>query len=249
MRILVVAPIVLAAASLACFAIPSVNRHSVYQIGETQSQSQSQIGDAALQTSEPQLPEMVYPESVPDQSFAGMPEVVFAGDRRPTEPGLPTTEYGDRSGEHVYQIAVATEPAGAIPVTVFAGENATGSGLPETVLSTSANEFPAEEVSEAAPATVLAGEEEQPARENEAAVLAEQMRHAQDLSAANNPNGYAVETEYGHYPPPQIHPSPYTKYTAAQQAGINPCENKKNLPSPYGSLTDAQRRAQTKCQW
>jgi hypothetical protein len=247
-----VATVVLAAASLACFALPSVHSFPIFPAKSADTPAQA---SAPARQQQADLPITVYDPQISDDTAAGLPEVIMAGQRTPNRAGQPETIYGDANGQHVTEISAAPV-MGALPNTVYAGEEASAvaaAGLPETITAGTRTAHMAGQ-----PETVY-GSAEEPAEqalvENEAVAAAEQATQAPPTThkahhhaqIAANPNGFGVETQPGHYPPPQVTASPYTHLTDAQRVGQNPCEIKNHQASPYTNLTDAQRAGQTNC--
>jgi hypothetical protein len=240
---------ILATASLACFALPSVSHFPVYNISHLRPQSQAQ-NDADAQADpqadaqtdaqnsaeanppENDLPETVYPQTENSADGAsGLPLTVLAGMREPAQPGFPMTEYGDLSANRVHEIAPGPAATVALPATAYAGDrDVAAAGLPETITGAARMPNPA-----GMPETVYSYAQSRPVNE------------AQTLAMAANPNGDDVETAPANLPPAEVTVSPYTRYTDAQRVGMNPCELKQPKPSPYTPLTDAQRAAQTTC--
>jgi hypothetical protein len=231
----------LAVASLACFALPSVSHFPVYQITPTSAETNApdqdspQTSDMAdAQNSSASGVETVYGDNS-TQSQAGLPQIVLAGMRAPAEAGMPSIEYGDASAQRVHEIGLGLLTTEALPVTAYAGDAARPeAGMPEIV--TGSVKMPRSAWRAAGMPETAYGETEEDKPVNEAVGLAEQ---------AANPNGEEVETPAGF--PPEATASPYSKYTDAQRVGMNPCEMKDQQPQPSSPLTMAQQAGQTNC--
>lgn len=174
---------------------------------------------------------------------------------QPAVAGLAETVYGDASRGHVYEIASAdtSRPApAALPLTVYeGGDGMAAAGLPETVYA--GGDWHPGRVNEAVTAAnAITGEgvaeEQNPAEENSA-----NESGGEEVASTWRTPGYYLPLENG-LPLfrngaglPEETASPYSPYTDAQRAGMNPCEDKAPGSSPYGPLTDAQRAGQTNC--
>jgi hypothetical protein len=215
----------------------------------------------AAPPAEPGLPVTVYGDAANAASAESSAVVtVLAEDRGVSAAGMPETVYGDAEPRQVIEIAAANSNDVALPVTAYAGgAEMAAEGMPETVYADGWKPGPVHEAQIAADeingegGEGMAGEEDgapdqgmasEPDTEGEAAAPVNAVANAEagalppqdSLPLFRNWPGLPMETA-----------SPYSSYTDAQRAGMNPCEDKQPGPSPYGELTDAQRAAQTNC--
>jgi hypothetical protein len=236
MRRIAVSLFVLAAASLAGYSLANVTH-----LTASQEQTTDTKAAAAQPTAQPmqEAVQTVYAGATAPETSEAMPEVVYAGQREPAQDGLPVTEYGDASGVHVREIATSSAPEAALPVTTYGGESASAeAGMPETVIASA--HMPA---APGMPETVYGASASKPV--NEAQQLADEAVAPQAKQAAKaSTRKYAPILVNGI---PVATASPYSHYTQAERAGMNPCEDHDKGTSPYSNLTDAQRASQTNC--
>jgi hypothetical protein len=210
MRRKIIAPVsaaLLAAASLGCYALPSVNSLPLFK-AKPAAPAQQPPAPARQQAD---LPITVYDPDISDDIAAGLPEVILAYSAEPAIPGMPVTIYDgeQRDGDD--------QPTGM-------------ASLPETVYSFNLPAVPTERSSARATGERSLVNE----AVTQAAVAANPNGDEVETAPGQAPPASAGPSPYTHYTDAQrvgVNPceiknhqaSPYTSLTDAQRAGQTDC--------------------------